>query len=177
MVSFDYQPVLMGELVQLRPLRPEDYHDLYAIAADPLIWEQHPQKNRHEEVVFREFFREAVASGGALVAIDTATQQVIGSSRFHGHNGEKREVEIGWTFLARTHWGGEYNREMKRLMLRHAFRFVDRVAFIIGPQNLRSQRAVEKIGGIRAGSRPDKSGPDNYVYLITASDGLSQNAP
>jgi len=176
-VSFDYQPVLMGELVELRPLRSEDYDDLYAVAADPLIWEQHPVKNRHEEVVFQEFFRQAVASGGALVAIDARTQSVIGSSRFHGYNLGKSEVEIGWTFLARSHWGSTYNEEVKRLMLQHAFRFVDGVVFLIGAQNLRSQRAVEKIGGRRVGSRPDGDGRDNYVYLITASDELSHNAP
>ena len=167
----------MGELVELRPLRSEDYDDLYAVAADPLIWEQHPVKNRHEEVVFQEFFRQAVASGGALVAIDARTQSVIGSSRFHGYNLGKSEVEIGWTFLARSHWGSTYNEEVKRLMLQHAFRFVDGVVFLIGAQNLRSQRAVEKIGGRRVGSRPDGDGRDNYVYLITASDELSHNAP
>ncbi len=177
-VSFEYQPVLMGELVQLRPLRSDDYDDLYAVAADPLVWEQHPAKNRHEEAVFQEFFREAVVSGGALVVIDVRTQRMIGSSRFHGYDGEKSEVEIGWTFLARSHWGGTHNGEMKRLMLQHAFRFVKRVVFVIGAQNLRSLRAVEKIGGILVGSRTDENGLDNHVYQITASDasppGVSQ---
>ncbi len=167
-MSFDYQPVLKGELVELRPLRSEDYDDLYSIAADPLMWEQHPD-NRHEEAVFQEFFRGAVESGGALVAIDAKTQRMIGTSRFHGHDGEKSEVEIGWTFLARSHWGGTYNGEMKRLMLQHAFQFVDNVIFCVGVENLRSQRAVEKIGGLRVGSRPDADGRDHYVYRITAS--------
>ncbi len=176
-MSFDYQPVLMGELLELRPLGSEDYDDLYAIAADPFIWEQHPVKNRHEEAVFQEYFRDAVASGGALVAIDARTQRVIGSSRFHGYDGERSEVEIGWTFLARSHWGGIYNGKMKQLMLQHAFRFVDAVVFLIGPENLRSQRALERIGGIRVGSRPDEGGQENYVYLITARDELSPNAP
>ncbi len=169
-MSFDYQPVLKGELLELRPLRSENYGDLYAVAADPLIWEQHPVNNRHEQAVFEGFFREAMDTGGALVAIDARTRQVIGSSRFHGYDPGKSEVEIGWTFLAKSHWGGTSNGEMKRLMLQHAFRFVNRVVFVIGPQNLRSQRAVEKIGGIRTGSRPDESGTDNYVYSITAPD-------
>ncbi|MBI3261888.1 MAG: GNAT family N-acetyltransferase [Acidobacteria bacterium] len=168
-MSFDCQPVLKGDLVELRPLRPEDYDDLYAIAADPLIWEQHPVKNRHEEGHFQIFFREALASGGALLAIDTKTQRMIGSSRFHGYDKERSEVEIGWTFLARSHWGGMYNGQMKELMLQHAFRFVSCVVFLVGPQNLRSQRAVEKIGGVRVGSRPDTEGRDSYVYQITAS--------
>jgi len=168
-MSFDLQPVLRGDLLELRPLRPEDFHDLYAVASDPLIWEQHPMKDRYQEEVFRGFFREALESGGALIAIDAKDGQVVGSSRFHGYNKEKSEVEIGWTFLARSHWGGIYNREMKQLMLRHAFRFVNSVVFLVGPQNLRSRKAMEKIGGVHAGSRPDANGRDSIVYQITAS--------
>ena len=168
-MSFDYQPVLKGDLVELRPLCSEDCGQLYAIASDPLIWEQHPVKNRHEPGGVKLFFGEALASGGALIAIDTGTQRVIGSSRFHGYDKERSEVEIGWTFLARSHWGGIYNGEMKQLMLRHAFRFVSCVVFLVAPQNLRSQQALGKIGGVRVGSRADGSGRDSYVYQITAS--------
>src|SRR5262249_28857148 len=116
------------------------------------------------------FFREALESGGALIAIDSKDGQVIGSSRFHGYDKEKSEIEIGWTFLARSHWGGIYNGEMKRLMLRHAFRFVNSVIFLVDPENVRSQRAMEKIGGIRVGSRPGGGGRDSFVYQITASN-------
>ncbi len=167
-MAFDLQPILKGKLVVLSPLRPEDLLRLYAVASDPRIWEQHPSKDRYKEQVFREFFREALASGGALIAIDSETGQVIGSSRFHGYDEEKREIEIGWTFLARSHWGGVYNGEMKQLMLKHAFQFVKYVVFLVGPQNLRSQRAVEKIGGVRVGSRPDQYGRESFVYQITA---------
>jgi len=177
MMSFDLQPVLKGELLELRPLRPEDFRDLYAVASDPLIWEQHPIRERYQEDVFKGFFREALESRGALIAIDSKDGSVIGSSRFHGCDQEKSEIEIGWTFLARSHWGGIYNREMKQLMLRHAFKFVDRVIFLIGPQNLRSQRAVEKIGGVRAGSRPDAGGRESFVYEISASAFDRQRAP
>jgi RimJ/RimL family protein N-acetyltransferase len=176
-VSFEYQPVLMGELVPLRPLRSEDYDDLYAVAADPLMWEQHPERDHHEEAVFQEFFRRAVASGGALVAIDARTRQMIGSSRFEGFDQERSEVEIGWTFLARSHWGGTHNGEMKRLMLQHAFQSVDNVVFCVGVENLRSQRAVEKIGGLRVGSRPDADGQDHYVYRITRNPTRRNSEP
>ena len=88
-MSFDRQPTLKGMLVELRPLRPEDYGELYAVAADPLIWRQHPARKRHEEAVFREFFTEALASGGALLATDAETARVIGSSRFHGYSEER----------------------------------------------------------------------------------------
>jgi len=168
-MPFDYQPVLKGKLLELRPLRASDFDELYAVARDPLIWEQHPDKDRCHPERFRIFFREALDSGGALIALDNRDGQIIGSSRFHGYDEHRSEVEIGWTFLARSHWGGCYNGEMKQLMLEHAFRFVDGVIFLIGLHNHRSRRAVEKIGGVLVGSRPDASGRDSVVYQITAA--------
>ena len=168
-MSFNLQPILKGELLTLRPLRPEDLHELYAVASDPLIWEQHPANDRYKEEVFREFFRKALESGGALIAIDSKDGRVIGSSRFFGYNEADGEIEIGWTFLARSHWGGVYNGEMKRLMPRHAFQFVENVVFLVGPQNLRSQKALEKIGAVCVGSRVNAEGVDSFVYRITAS--------
>ena len=147
----DFQPNLKGELIELRPLRPEDWHDLFAVASDPLIWEQHPESDRYKEEIFKVFFREALECGGAFVIIDTTTQQIIGSTRFHGYNPQKSEIEIGWTFLARNYWGGRYNRELKDLMLAHAFKFVENVVFLVGENNVRSQKATERIGGIRDG--------------------------
>ena len=174
-MRFELQPVLRGELLSLRPLRADDFDELYAVASDPLIWEQHPDKTRSERDGFRNFFQEAIASGGALIATDNATAAMIGSSRFHGYDREADEVEIGWTFLARSHWGGHYNGEMKRLMLTHAFRFVNRVVFLVGPNNIRSQRAVERIGGVRVGMRTDAaSGRESVVFAITAESFKTQ---
>jgi len=119
--------------------------------------------------VFRAFFDEAMASGGALIATDSRGGQVIGGSRYHGYNAEQSEVEIGWTFLARAHWGGKYNSEMKELMLRHAFTFAYRVIFLVGPENYRSQRAVEKIGAVRAGTRIDGYGRERLSFEITTA--------
>lgn len=166
-MSFDRQPTLAGELLDLRPLRADDYQALFRVAADPLIWEQHPERNRYQEATFRAFFDEALASGGALVVLDRANGHIIGSSRYHVYDPGSSVIEIGWTFLARAYWGGRYNGEMKRLMLEHAFRFVERVIFIIGPHNRRSQRAVEKIGGVRAGTTTDARGQERVVYELT----------
>ena len=150
-MSFDLQPNLKGELIELRPLTPEEWDDLFAVASDPHIWEQHPESDRCKEDVFRVFFREALESGGAFVVIDAKTQQIIGSTRFYGYDPEKSEIEIGWTFLARKYWGGRYNQEMKKLMLAHAFKFVESVIFYVGEKNIRSQKATERIGAIRNG--------------------------
>lgn len=168
-MPFELQPTLRGELVELRPLREDDFDSLYAVASDPLIWEQHPASDRYKEDVFREFFRGALDSGGAFLVSDAGTGRVIGSTRFCGYDEAQSEIEIGWTFLARTHWGGLYNGEMKRLMLAHAFKFVESVVFLVGPDNWRSRRAVEKIGGVLDGSRPNAAGRDSVVYRITAS--------
>jgi RimJ/RimL family protein N-acetyltransferase len=150
-VSFDLQPNLKGELIELRPLTADDWDNLFAVASDPLIWEQHPESDRYKEDVFKAFFKEALECGGAFVIIDKESQQIIGSTRFHGYAPEKSEIEIGWTFLARKYWGGRYNRELKQLMLAHAFKFVENVVLLVGENNIRSQKATEKIGGIKDG--------------------------
>lgn len=167
-MAFDLQPTLEGELLRLRPLRADDWPALFAVASDPLIWEQHPQPTRYQEEVFREYFREAMESGGAFAVIDKKDGRIIGSSRFVGYEEEQSEIEIGFTFLARSYWGGVYNRKMKDLLLRHAFRFVRHVVFMIGPQNFRSQKAMEKIGAVRVKSRLDRFGRENVVYQIDA---------
>jgi RimJ/RimL family protein N-acetyltransferase len=168
-MKFDPQPRLTGDLLELRPLVPADWDALYAVASDPLIWAQHPVSDRWREPMFRTFFDEALASGGALAALDRADGKMIGSSRFHGYDPQRREVEIGWTFLARSRWGGVHNGEMKRLMLDHAFRFVDSVLFLVGPGNRRSQRAVGKVGGRLEGST-ERSGRESLVFRLRAAD-------
>jgi len=167
---FDYQPTLHGTLLDLRPLRADDFAALHAAASDPRIWEQHPVRDRHREEVFRPYFELLLVAGEALVALDRETGVVVGMSRYHGYDAERSEVEIGWTFLARSHWGGVYNRELKDLMLRHAFRFVRTVVFLVAPDNLRSQRAVEKIGGVRFGSRRDADGRESVAFRIESSE-------
>jgi len=172
-MPFDLQPNLKGELIGLQPLKPEDCDDLFAIASDAQIWEQHPESDRYKEGVFRIFFQDAVESGGAFVIMDNDNQQIIGSTRFYGYDPEKSEIEIGWTFLARKYWGGRYNQEMKRLMLAHAFKFVENVVFYVGEKNLRSQKAMEKIGAIKIGMETRAYGNHpptrNVKYLINKS--------
>ena len=145
--SFDLQPTLTGETISLRPLKPDDFEALFAAASDPLIWAQHPEPLRYQRPVFEGFFSGALASGGALVAIENGSGRVIGSSRYYDWEPGRGEVVIGYTFLTRDHWGGATNREMKSLMLGHAFRWAKVILFEVGRNNWRSRRAMKKIGG------------------------------
>lgn len=149
MEDFDFQPVLVSDAVILRPIKAEDWAELYQAASDPEIWKLHPVHDRYTEPAFKTFFCGALASKTAFTLVDPASGALIGSSRYYGYDRGNSEVEIGWTFIMRDHWGGRVNGEAKRLMLDHAFNFVDTAIFWVGEDNLRSQRAVEKIGGIR----------------------------
>ena len=173
-MRFDLQPTLEGKLIQVRPLRPDDWEALFEAASDPLIWEQHPESDRYTEPVFRKFFQGALDSKGAFVVIERKSGSIIGSSRYCNLKPAESEVEIGFTFLERNFWGGAYNRELKSLMLEHAFRFVKRVVFVVGEKNLRSQKALEKIGASFL-KRAEVPGPDgtvrkNVIFAITRDE-------
>jgi len=144
--SFSLQPTLQGPTLLLRPLRDDEFEQIYSVASDPLIWEQHPAPTRYQRPVFEKWFVDALASKGALVVVERNSGRLIGSSRFYDLNEEKKEVAIGYTFLSRPHWGGATNAEMKKLMLDHAFQWATAVWFHVGPNNFRSQKALQKIG-------------------------------
>ncbi|HEY4282517.1 MAG TPA: GNAT family N-acetyltransferase [Chthoniobacterales bacterium] len=167
---FDLQPTLTGDLLELRPLTPADFNELFTAASDPLIWEQHPESDRYTRDVFQRYFDGGIESKGAFAIIEKKTGRTIGSSRYCNLDPAAREIEIGWTFMERKFWGGIYNRELKTLMLDHAFKFVDRVVFVVGENNLRSQKALEKIGArfLRTFERPSRGGPAerNVVFGI-----------
>lgn len=166
----DFQPTLTGELTILRPTVPEDWEAMFAVASDPLIWEQHPFHNRWQEPVFRAYFEDALRSGGGLTILDKASGAIIGASRYDFHDAVRDEVEIGWTFIARTYWGGTWNREIKRMMLDHIHQYVSGAVFVVGEKNMRSRRAMEKIGGILQEGRVERGNgfmlPGHCYYVI-----------
>jgi N-acetyltransferase len=169
------QPVIEDALVMLRPLVEADREPLFAVASDREIWAIHPAHDRWQRAVFDPFFSEGLASNGGLAVIDKATGTHIGSSRYDIRVCETGEVEIGWTYLSRGCWGGTYNRSIKRLMLAYAFeRGFDAVIFLVGETNLRSRRAMEKIGGVLTDRRQDWPMADTVVshviYRITRAD-------
>ena len=165
------QPTLENKLIQLRPLRESDFEDLYKAAKDPLIWEQHPSKDRYKREIYAEYFKDSLASEGALIVIDLLSNQIIGSSRFEPIPNIKNAIEIGWSFLSRDYWGGKYNQSVKKLMIEYALKTVENVIFYIGKENIRSQKAVEKIGGKRIVEielqHLIRKNEEDWTYLIT----------
>jgi RimJ/RimL family protein N-acetyltransferase len=143
---FALQPTLQNEFIRIEPLQAGDFETLYQVASDPLIWEQHPNADRYKREVFETFFTGAMESGGAFLVFNHTNNEVIGSSRYYDNFPEQSSIAIGYTFLCRACWGSAYNRALKMLMLDHAFQYVDNVIFHIGINNIRSQKAVEKLG-------------------------------
>lgn len=169
-MHFDLQPTLENDLIKMQPLKPTDFETLYAVANDPLLWEQHPNKDRYKREVFETFFKGAIESGGAFLVFDNKTNQAIGTSRFYGFDTNASSVVIGYTFIARDYWGKGYNKALKALMINYAFQFVDNVIFHVGAVNVRSQKAVGNIGGKKIGEvemqyygEPTKL---NFIYKI-----------
>ena len=170
-MNFNLQPShLHSPLVQLLPLQENHFEALYAVASDALIWQQHPNPNRYLKEIFHTYFLGAIQSNGAFLILDSQTKEVIGSTRFYDYNKEKSQVLIGYTFIARKYWGTTYNQEIKKLMSNYAFQYVNTIIFHIGANNIRSQKAIEKLGATKIdeflveyfGEEPKL----NYIYQI-----------
>jgi RimJ/RimL family protein N-acetyltransferase len=175
--TLDLQPTLAGERVRLRPLRTDDFDALYAVASDPEIWAQHPDRRRYERSHFEQtYFNGAMASGGALVVLERQSNRVIGATRYYDLNAVGRELAIGYTFIETRQWGTGVNAEMKRLMLDHAFPWAKVVWFHVGSKNRRSCRALEKIGARLSHTAPravNGVAHAHAYYQIAASEYLS----
>jgi RimJ/RimL family protein N-acetyltransferase len=176
-MKFDLQPIhLQNELIKLIPIQEDDFEELYNVASDPLVWEQHPNKLRYQKEVFKNYFEGALLSKGAFFIRETATNEPIGSSRFYDYNDTNNSIKIGYTFLGRQFWGNGHNKALKKLMLDYAFQYVDIVFFEVGAQNIRSQKAMEKIGGIKIDEQEVQYfGEDsklNYIYQIDKNNSI-----
>jgi RimJ/RimL family protein N-acetyltransferase len=170
-MNFKLQPEnLENEIIKLVPLNENDFEELYAVANDELLWEQHPNKLRYQQDVFQIFFEGAIVSKGAFIIRDSKTNEAIGSSRYYDHDEKENSILIGYTFIGRKFWGENYNKVLKKMMLDYAFQYVDKVYFHIGAQNIRSQKAIAKIGAVKVDEfeveyygEPSKL---NFIYII-----------
>jgi RimJ/RimL family protein N-acetyltransferase len=170
-MTFDIQPKhLQNELIRLVPLHENDFEELYEVASDPLVWEQHPNKLRYQRDVFQNFFQGAIESKGAFFVRDAETNKAIGSSRFYDYSENDNSILIGYTFIGRKYWGKDYNKALKKLMMEYAFQYVDTIYFHIGANNIRSQKAIEKIEAIKIDEIEvtyyGEESKLNYIYRI-----------
>lgn len=173
-MQLNWQPKLSNALVYLSPLQADDFEALYTVASDPLIWEQHPNPDRYKREVFTNYFTGAMESGGALLIRDATTHEVVGCSRFYDYLPEQNEVKIGYTFFSRSCWGKGINRAVKHLMIAHALQYVHTIIFHVGANNLRSRKAMEKLGARLIGEEEvayyGEASRLNVVFAITKQD-------
>lgn len=171
-LNFNLQPeILENKIIKLIPLQEDHFETLYEIASDPLVWEQHPIKDRYKKDVFKSFFEGALSSKGSFLILDQETNEVIGTTRFYDYNPEKSNVGIGYTFIGRKFWGGSYNAAAKKLLIDYAFKTVDSILFHVGAENIRSQKAVLKLGAVKRNEiiYPDNGGVLHFEYELAKS--------
>jgi len=161
-----FQPTLSNEFVKIVPLSTDDFEDLFTIASDKLLWEQHPEKDRYKKEVFLIFFNEAIASNSAFKILDIKTGVTIGTSRYYEYNSEEKSVAIGYTFIDRKYWATPYNRALKNVMINHAFQFVENIIFHVGDTNFRSRKAVEKLGAFLTKSEYIEATKRTHVVYV-----------
>lgn len=171
-MTFDLQPTFLhDDLIKLVPLKESDFVRLFEVASNPLVWEQHPNPNRYKLEDFTNYFKGAIESKGAFLIVDVSTNETVGCSRYYDFNEHDNSVLIGYTFIGTMFWGNGYNKRLKKLMLDYAFQFVDKVYFHIGAFNIRSQKAIEKIGAVKMDEFEveyyGEASKLNFVYLIT----------
>jgi RimJ/RimL family protein N-acetyltransferase len=165
--ALDLQPILHNSVVSIRPLKEEDFDVLYALASDPLVWEQHPNRNRYKKEVFQNYFEGAMQSKGAFFVTSSQTGEAVGCSRYYGFDPGRKEVTIGYTFVGRKFWSKGFNPALKQLMIDHAFNHADKVLFHIGACNVRSQKAIQRLGAVKAGEvEMAYHGEDNALNFI-----------
>lgn len=165
------QPELERENILLSPLQESDFDTLYAAASDPKIWEQHPNKERWQKEIFKTFFEGSIQSKGAFKIIDKRNNSVIGSTRFYDFSEQENSIQIGYTFYKTEYWGKGTNNLVKAIMLDYIFNYVSKVYFHIGEKNIRSQKAIVKLGAIKVGEQEvtyfGEKPMQNFVYELT----------
>lgn len=173
-MSINIQPILENNTLILYPLQEQDFEAVYAAAADPKVWEQHPNKDRWRKEVFQTFFEGAIKSNGAFKIVEKATQTVIGSTRFYDYNPLEKSILIGYTFFSTACWGKGYNHMVKTLMLDYIFAFVSVVDFHIGADNMRSKISISRMGINKIGEQEvtyfGESPKLNFVYQLTKEE-------
>ncbi len=145
--------LLQGEQVSLIPLQLAHFETLIALSKDQRIWQHYAMDGSKTETL-----QAALAAGLSereqgrqypFVIMRNADKQVIGSTRYLELQPEHKKLEIGWTWMPPDYWGTTVNLECKLLLLSHCFEALhaERVQLKTDENNIRSRKAIEKIGG------------------------------
>lgn len=161
---------LMGARVQLVPMQAEHVGGLFEAGAYPQIWTYMSMRVDTREDMQR-LVDEALRGRESgiefpVTIMDRQSGRIVGSTRFLDISIPNRHVEIGWTWIAPRVWRTPVNTECKYLLLEHCFESVGliRVQLKTDRRNLRSQQAIERIGGVKEGIlRRHRILPDGYV--------------
>ena len=131
----------------LKLLNKNDFNVLYDIGKNKKIWVQHPENDRWKKEKFNIFFNKGIENKFGFYGIyDKSKNNIIGSTRYYSYSKKKKSIKIGFTFLNPGYWGTDTNLQIKTLMLGYAFNYVENIYFDIGKNNIRSRKAIEKIG-------------------------------
>ena len=161
MVNFKLQ--LENAFYSLIQTKTSHFEELYSVASDPVIWEQHPENDRWKREVFINFFQIAMENTlGCFTIVDKTLDKFIGSIRFYSHDKIDNSIRLGYTFLSNEYWGTSANLQIKKLMLDYVFTHIDKVYFDIGKENFRSRKAIEKLGAVRYKTNSD----GKLIYLL-----------
>jgi RimJ/RimL family protein N-acetyltransferase len=172
---------LRGQYVYLELLQPKHRPQLKTLAKDERIWEY--TKTLLVNQTFDEQFEKYMAAAEdirntglqvSFVMRDAVNNNIMGMTRYYRVEPSNKRLSIGYTWYTPTYWGKVHNKECKLLLLRYAFEELhfQRVEFEVAHQNIRSQKAVEKIGGIREavlrkhGLHADGTIRDTVVFSI-----------
>ena len=146
---------LTGKLISLEPLGQSHAQGLYNRGRSAGDWVYMPRSCFVDLADARQWVDEALDSLQQLpfAIVENAKGKVAGSTRYLNIRPEHRSLEIGWTWLGQEWQRTGVNTEAKLLLLQHAFEKLGcrRVEFKVDGRNLRSQRALERIGAIREG--------------------------
>lgn len=173
--------LLKGTFVRLEALTQEHVQTLRTLARDFRLWEY--TRTLLIDDTFDEQFDRYIANafnpefGGLqinFVMRDAQTDEVMGMTRYYKMDAVHKRVSIGYTWYAPAYWGKVHNKECKLLLLQYAFETLgyQRVEFEVAHQNLRSQKAVAKIGGVwegvlrKHGLMADGTVRDTVVFSI-----------
>ncbi|HWB92390.1 MAG TPA: GNAT family protein [Puia sp.] len=172
-------PLLRGPHIYLSFAAEADRERIRPLAKDDRIWEftKTLMVTGTYDEQFDAYFDAALATvkeGQAFVTRRTTDDIIIGMTRIHSYNAKDKWAEIGHTWYIPEVWGQVHNKECKLLLLQFLFEQAGlcRVQFRVAHQNLRSQRAVAKIGGTKEGVlrkhslRPDGQWKNTVVFSI-----------